>query len=53
MTDEDENSKSNLSSFYLRFPRDEWMNALKYYRPVSADDEKENECQQINCSINN
>ncbi len=24
-----------ISAFHMRFPRDEWNNALKYYRPIS------------------
>ncbi|CAF4037414.1 unnamed protein product, partial [Adineta steineri] len=46
MTNED------IFAFYMRFPRDEWNNALKYYRPISKlttnqieshdDEEKEN-----------
>ena len=42
----------------MRFPYDEWANALKYYRPTStismkahADDEKENEYHRIHTEI--
>ena len=38
----------------MRFPYDEWTNALKYYRPTAktsikthTDEEKENESRQI------
>ena len=27
--------KLMILAFYMRFPREEWNNALKYYRPVS------------------
>jgi hypothetical protein len=42
----------------MRFPRDEWNNALKYYRPISKqldknhnDEEKENESHRIDTEI--
>ncbi|CAF1081580.1 unnamed protein product [Adineta ricciae] len=48
----DNDGKSVISAFHMRFPYDEWANALKYYRPTSTismkaqiDEEKENEFQ--------
>jgi len=29
------NEDDIISAFHMRFPRDEWNNALKYYRPIS------------------
>lgn len=42
----------------MRFPYDEWKNALQYYRPLSKrieknynDEEKENESQRVDTDI--
>jgi hypothetical protein len=42
----------------MRFPCDQWNDALKYYRPISKriektsnDEEKENESQRIDTEI--
>ncbi|CAF1249522.1 unnamed protein product [Rotaria sp. Silwood1] len=49
---------SVISAFYMRFPYDEWNNALRYYRPISKridkhynDEEKENESHRIDTEI--
>ncbi|UJR37944.1 hypothetical protein I4U23_030629 [Adineta vaga] len=31
----DEDNNNTIFVFHMRFPRDEWNNALKYYRPIS------------------
>ncbi|CAF2174642.1 unnamed protein product [Rotaria magnacalcarata] len=52
-TNED-NNKFDISAFHMRFPIEEWNNALQYYRPISKrieknynDEEKENESHRI------
>ncbi|CAF1461932.1 unnamed protein product [Adineta steineri] len=54
----EDDSKSIISAFHMRFPYDEWTNALKYYRPTSKlsmkthnDEEKENESHRIDTEI--
>ncbi|CAF1137260.1 unnamed protein product [Adineta steineri] len=57
-TANEDDSKSIVSAFHMRFPYDEWTNALKYYRPTSKlsmkthnDEEKENESHRIDTEI--
>ncbi|UJR08302.1 hypothetical protein I4U23_012573 [Adineta vaga] len=58
VVNEDDSKLIIISAFQMRFPRDEWTNALKYYRPTSKismetlnDEEKENESHQISIEI--
>ncbi|CAF4715871.1 unnamed protein product, partial [Rotaria socialis] len=50
----DDDNKFDISAFNMRFPFEEWNNALQYYRPISKrieknynDEEKENESHRI------